>query len=147
MALTEELIAYVAMEVDGTTKTRFNDVEIDLAVWKRYSMREAIIHFWPHFAGVKPTMADFEDAAKVLELGQQLREARLSVELAENAPVGRNIASIFEAVAEEHLVQPTIIYDFLLPSRRSRNKSRTSRTGWNALSSSWLSSWATPLAN
>ena len=114
MALTEELIAYVAMEVNGTTKTRFNDVEIDLAVWKRYSMREAIIHFWPHFAGVKPTMADFEDAAKVLELGQQLREARLSVELAENAPAGKNIASIFEAVAEEHLVQPTIIYDFPL---------------------------------
>ncbi len=30
MDLTEELIKFVAMEVNGTTKTTFNDVEIDL---------------------------------------------------------------------------------------------------------------------
>ena len=29
-------------------------------------------------------------------------------------PVGKTIATIFEAVAEEHLIQPTIIYDFPL---------------------------------
>jgi lysyl-tRNA synthetase class 2 len=28
------------------------------------------------------------------------------------APVGKTIAGIFEAVAEEHLMQPTIIYEF-----------------------------------
>jgi lysyl-tRNA synthetase class 2 len=28
------------------------------------------------------------------------------------APVGKTIAAIFEAVAEEHLMQPTIIYEF-----------------------------------
>jgi lysyl-tRNA synthetase, class II len=28
------------------------------------------------------------------------------------APVGKTIAELFEAVAEEHLVQPTILYDF-----------------------------------
>ena len=29
-----------------------------------------------------------------------------------NEPVGKTIASFFEAVAEEHLTQPTIIYEF-----------------------------------
>ena len=29
-----------------------------------------------------------------------------------NAPTGKTIASLFEAVAEEHLTQPTIIYEF-----------------------------------
>jgi lysyl-tRNA synthetase class 2 len=29
-------------------------------------------------------------------------------------PLGKTIASLFEAVAEEHLIQPTIIYDFPL---------------------------------
>ena len=29
-------------------------------------------------------------------------------------PLGKAIATIFEAVAEEHLIQPTIIYDFPL---------------------------------
>ncbi|MDE3106362.1 MAG: lysine--tRNA ligase, partial [Acidobacteriota bacterium] len=35
MDLTEELIRYVAMEVNGTTKTVFNDVEIDLGKFER----------------------------------------------------------------------------------------------------------------
>ena len=114
MNLTEELIQFVAMEVNGTTVTRFNDVEIDLSQWQRFTMREAILHFWPEAAGVKPSMDAFADAESVLEVGQQLRAAHISVDLDSNAPAGKNIASIFEAVAEEHLVQPTIIYDFPL---------------------------------
>jgi lysyl-tRNA synthetase, class II len=62
MALTKELIAYVAMEVNGTTKTTFNGIEIDLAPekWQQLSMREAIIRFWPkENAGPAPTSLDF----------------------------------------------------------------------------------------
>jgi lysyl-tRNA synthetase class 2 len=47
MTLTEELIAFVAKEVNGTTITNFGGVEIDLGNWKRYSMRDAIIELWP----------------------------------------------------------------------------------------------------
>jgi lysyl-tRNA synthetase class 2 len=55
MQITEELIEFVAREVNGTTVTTFNGVEIDLGKWKRFSMQEAIIEFWPngisqHFA-------------------------------------------------------------------------------------------------
>ncbi|HXE06596.1 MAG TPA: amino acid--tRNA ligase-related protein, partial [Acidobacteriaceae bacterium] len=51
MDLTEELIKFVAMEVNGKLTTNFNDVEIDLGIWRRFSMREAIIEFWPEDAG------------------------------------------------------------------------------------------------
>jgi lysyl-tRNA synthetase class 2 len=47
MDLTEELIAFVAREVNGTTITNFNGVEINLGNWARYSMRNAIIELWP----------------------------------------------------------------------------------------------------
>lgn len=114
MDLTEEVIRFVAMEVNGTTKTTFNDVEIDLGQWQRYSMREAILHFWPEAAGTAPAMEDFSSAANVLRLGQRLREAHISVDLDQSAPAGKNIAAIFESVAEDHLIQPTIIYDFPL---------------------------------
>jgi lysyl-tRNA synthetase class 2 len=48
MDLTEELTAFVAQEVNGTTVTNFNGIEIDLGKWQRFSMREAVIEFWPN---------------------------------------------------------------------------------------------------
>jgi lysyl-tRNA synthetase class 2 len=59
MDLTEELVKFVAMEVNGTTKTTFNGVEIDLGTWQKFSMREAIIKFWPGGSAPKPSMSDF----------------------------------------------------------------------------------------
>ncbi len=49
MDLTQELIAFVAMEVNGTTETWFNSTLIDLApqAWTKLSMREAIIRWFP----------------------------------------------------------------------------------------------------
>ncbi len=47
MKLSEELIKFVAMEVNGTTITHFNGNEIDLGKWTKLSMREAIIKWWP----------------------------------------------------------------------------------------------------
>jgi lysyl-tRNA synthetase class 2 len=47
MQITEEMIAFVALEVNGTTITNFNGVEIDLGEWKRFSMVDAIIDLWP----------------------------------------------------------------------------------------------------
>jgi lysyl-tRNA synthetase class 2 len=49
MDLTVELVKFVALEVNGTTETRFNGHTIDLGNWKRYSMREAIVKFWPPY--------------------------------------------------------------------------------------------------
>jgi lysyl-tRNA synthetase, class II len=112
MDLTEALIIQVAMEVNGTTLTNFGGEEIDLAKWRKFSMREAILHFWPDEAGAKPEMADFASDEKVIAMAQQLRAAKVGVDVKPGEPRGKSIASIFEAVAEDHLIQPTIIYDF-----------------------------------
>ena len=63
MDLTEELVKHVAMEVNGTLLTTFNDVEIDLGKWQKLSMREAIIKYFElgEF-GISPT---FDDLASV----------------------------------------------------------------------------------
>jgi lysyl-tRNA synthetase class 2 len=142
MDLTEELIKFVAMEVNGKLITNFNDVEIDLGNWRRFSMREAIVEFWPENLPARPTLADFDteenfnkwlatfakeaENIKVpstgtdeeLERPRQLLAMKLQILLpsAGDQPwtVGRHIAHIFETVAEEHLIQPTIIYDFPL---------------------------------
>ncbi len=57
MKLTKELIAQVAIDVNGTTVTTFNDVEIDLAPekWQQLSMRDAIIKFCKEVMGVAPS--------------------------------------------------------------------------------------------
>jgi lysyl-tRNA synthetase class 2 len=114
MQLTEELIVYVAKEVNGTTVTQFNGDEIDLAKWKRFSMREAITEFWPEAAGMKPVMTEFGSDESVIGLVEKLRAAKVHIEYKPGEPRGKTIATIFEVVAEDHLIQPTIIYDFPL---------------------------------
>jgi lysyl-tRNA synthetase class 2 len=61
MDLTEELIKFVAMEVNGTTVTEFNGSTIDLGKWERLTMVEAIIKFWPSELGVKPELTSFDN--------------------------------------------------------------------------------------
>ena len=60
MQITEDLVAFVAKEVNGTTVTNFNGAEIDLSKWTRLTMREAIREYWPEEAGTKPASAEFE---------------------------------------------------------------------------------------
>jgi len=114
MQLTEELITFVANEVNGTTLTTFNGIEIDLSKWHRFSMREAIIHFWPSDAGAAPSPEVFSSSADISRYVLALRHGGHPLPYQESEPLGKTIATIFETVAEEHLIQPTIIYDFPL---------------------------------
>jgi lysyl-tRNA synthetase class 2 len=61
MDLTEELIAFVAKEVNGTTVTEFDGDTLDLGKWDRLTMIEAIQKHWPPYFGEKPTSEDFDD--------------------------------------------------------------------------------------
>ena len=112
MQLTIDLLQFVAMEVNGTTKTTFNEVELDFANIQKLTMREAIIKFWPEKAGERPQMSDFASQDKLAETVQRLRAAGHHLDSKAGEPTGKTIASIFESVAEEHLLQPTIIYEF-----------------------------------
>jgi len=139
MALTQELITYVAKEVNGTTKTTFNDVEIDLANWTKLSMREAIIKFWPKEFELKPTMEIFESRASLEKFLKEVEFAEFHMRdgvpfktneegrafgnawratvaelVKRESNYGKAIATLFEGLAEQHLVSPTIIYDFPL---------------------------------
>src|SRR5271154_6814877 len=63
MDLTEEIVKFVAMEVNESTIATFGGLEIDLAKWTKLSMREAIAKWWPEAAGTRPVMEDFQSDA------------------------------------------------------------------------------------
>jgi lysyl-tRNA synthetase class 2 len=125
MSLTEELLEHAAREVTGGTVVSYDDkqVDFDRANWQRLTMREAIIKFWPEAAGGKPQMSDFGSGERVAALVKRFNAVHEHMPYDPSAPVGRTIADLFEAVAEEHLVQPTSIYEFpVAVSPLSKNK-------------------------
>ncbi|HEY6350065.1 MAG TPA: lysine--tRNA ligase [Candidatus Angelobacter sp.] len=124
MTLTEEMLAQAARDVNGTTKAAYNGHEIDFANWQRLSMREAIIRYWPEAAAPRPEISDFATHESVEKLVQRFN-ARHSPHMPYDPddPPGKTIAAMFEAAAEEHLIQPTILYDFPVAiSPLSKNK-------------------------
>jgi lysyl-tRNA synthetase class 2 len=129
MDLTEEMLAQVARDVNGSTKVRFEDQEIDFAKWQRLTMREAIIKYWPDSAAPPPAMPEFSDSAALQAVVQRLNAARgrETVPPSErlngvgtehfdrvefDPDLGKTVVTLFEAVAEKQLVQPTFIRDF-----------------------------------
>ncbi|SDF10890.1 lysyl-tRNA synthetase, class II [Terriglobus roseus] len=141
MNLTEEIVTFVANEVNGTTVVDFplpkgpragEMVQIDLGKWTRLSMREAIVKYWPAEATPAIQNIDLDNAARFLYFVENVQfpsDATLDTQKLKNlrhaiaesktvsvsgGNIGKHIAAIFEAVAEEHLVQPHIIYDFPL---------------------------------
>ena len=122
MDTTQGSIEQAVKDVTGGTVTQWtikegeNEVvhEIDWSNWRRMTMREAISKFWPEKAGTAPTREDFASHESVKALVMRARGAGVDLAYDPAEPVGRTIASLFEAVAEEHLVQPTVIYEFPL---------------------------------
>jgi lysyl-tRNA synthetase class 2 len=114
MDLTQRLIEQAAIDVNGGTKSKWGEHEIDWAGanWQRMSMREAIIHYWPETSGGKPLMSDFASQASVQALVHRFNTGHSHFAYDPNEPFGKTIANLFGAAAEEHLLQPTIIYDF-----------------------------------
>ena len=108
----------------ASTVSSWRDREIDWSKWQRLSMREAIIQYWPEAAGAKPEMSDFASAESVEAwCSASMRRTRRTCHTIPAAPAGKTIADMFETVAEPHLFQPTIIYDFPVAiSPLSKNK-------------------------
>lgn len=122
MDLTEELITRIAKKVCGTTLVKYGEHEVDFTRWQRLSMRESVCKYWPASAAPAPTLDDFKkpggaraildrynawartNGKEVVRLGKEVAASR--------DPDGHVTGYLFEAVAEEHLIQPTFIYDF-----------------------------------
>ena len=112
MNITQEVITEAAKAVNGTTKSKWGDQDIDWSQWQRLTMREAIIQYWPEAAGAKPEMHNFTSAEGVRRLVESFNKIHAHMAYDPKEPTGKTIAALFEAVAEEHLTQPTIIYEF-----------------------------------
>jgi lysyl-tRNA synthetase, class II len=115
MDLTQNLIRQAAIDVTGGMKTKWGEQgEIDWSEgnWRRLTMREAIVRYWPESAGAKPTMADFVSNDSVKALVQRFNSGHSHMAYDPSEPAGKTIAALFEVVAGEHLTQPTIVYEF-----------------------------------
>ncbi|RDW15327.1 lysine--tRNA ligase [Oceanobacillus arenosus] len=100
MELTENLVAYIAKEVLGSTKIIYGEYEIDLEPkWTRLHMVDAVkeqtgVDFWQQ-------MSD-EDARKLAK--------DHGIEIKDTMSFGHVVNEFFEQKVEETLIQPTFIY-------------------------------------
>jgi lysyl-tRNA synthetase, class II len=121
MNVTQEVITEAAKAVNGTTKSKWTVKEgdkevvheLDWSNWQRMTMREAIVKFWPEASEPKPEMGEFGGREAVRVLVERYHAGdNPHIPYDPKEPAGKTIATLFEAVAEKHLTQPTIIYEF-----------------------------------
>jgi lysyl-tRNA synthetase class 2 len=117
MDMNEQLFALLAKKITGSTTVKYGDAELDFSKMQRLSMREAIVKYWPTGAGEAPT-------SEKLALPGGAQEATNRYNLwakGAGAPYaaakgtlkdGEWTGVLFETMAEDKLVQPTILYDF-----------------------------------
>ena len=117
MKLNEELLVQLATRITGSTVVKYGEVELDFGKIVRLSMREAIVKYWPHGAGAAPCATDFA----VPGAARTITERYNSWAKTAHAPYAatKDISSdgewtglLFETIAEDKLIQPTILYDF-----------------------------------
>ena len=103
MELIEDLYRTVARNVCGSAKIIYQGTEIDMeSPWKRMTMTEAVKEYCG--ADYYAWQSDEEARAEAKKLGVQLEDPA--------ATKGLVLAALFDAFVEEHLVQPTFIYDY-----------------------------------
>lgn len=103
MELIEDLYRTVARNVCGSAKVMYQGTEIDMeSPWKRMTMTEAVREYCG--ADYYSWKSDEDARAEAKKLGVQLEDPA--------ATKGLVLAALFDAFVEEHLVQPTFIYDY-----------------------------------
>jgi lysyl-tRNA synthetase class 2 len=117
MEMNEELFALLAKNITGSTTVKYGERELDFGKLQRLSMREAIVKYWPIEAGVAPTMAELAapggpKAATKRYYDWAARAGVAGFSTSGEFSDGEWTGMLFEAVAEEKLIQPTILYDF-----------------------------------
>ena len=117
MDLNEQLFAQIAHAITGSPKVKYGEVELDFGNMQRLTMREAIVKHWPAAAGAAPTLEELAASG-----GAQRATGRYNEwAKANHAPYaaakgkladGEWTGLLFETIAENKLIQPTILYDF-----------------------------------
>ena len=101
MDISQQMFCYIADTVLGTRKLTYGDVEVDLDNWSRLTMLEAV----KQYTGVDFTNMNDEEAVQAAE--------KLGAPCEKNKQTwGYALYEVFDRLVEEHLVQPTFIYDY-----------------------------------
>ncbi len=117
MELNEELFALLAMSITGSTLVKYGEHELDFSKMQRLSMREAIVKYWPTGAGAAPTEVELAapggPRAAVERYNAWAKTAGAPYAASKGVlKDGEWTGLLFETMAEDKLVQPTILYDF-----------------------------------
>jgi len=100
MDLTEELFCHIAMEIKGSLKFEYGDVEIDLTrPWKRMEISECL----------RDKLGD-----EILSDDKKLFDKADSMGIDHKEIRGKAITEMFEVLFEDKLVNPTFVYGFPL---------------------------------
>ena len=103
MEISEHLISTACMAVNGTLQIKFGEHKLDLTPpFARMTMLEAI----EKYAGIDFSIIEDDMAA------QTVAEEKGIAELADGKTRGEIINLFFEEFCEDHLIQPTFIYDY-----------------------------------
>src|ERR1700687_5167787 len=117
MDMNEQLFALLAKNISGSTTVRYGGAELDFSKMQRLSMREAIAKYWPAAAGEAPTCEKLaapggsEEATRRYNLWAKGAGAPYAAAKG-TLKDGEWTGLLFETMAEDKLVQPTILYDF-----------------------------------
>ncbi len=102
MDLIEALFQFVAMRACGTTSLTYQEQPVELGGrWARMTMAEAV----KKYSGL-----DYESWTSDEDAREKLAQAGYTVE--KTLSRGDCLNLLFEATVEEHLIQPTFIYDY-----------------------------------
>jgi lysyl-tRNA synthetase class 2 len=108
MALTEEMLAFVAEKAAGTTEVAFGEHRISFAApFRRLSLREGARAAASKKLGREIAGDDLRSRDRAAALAKELH-----VEITPSMGAGKITAEIFETLCEDDLVQPTFVYDF-----------------------------------
>ncbi len=94
---SEVLLSQAAIAATGGTKVEYEGQCLDFGHLEKYTMREAIVHFWE--GDNRPTMDDVANPEWLIHNSGK-----------PNA--GEALTEIFERQVEAKLIQPTVIYDY-----------------------------------
>jgi lysyl-tRNA synthetase class 2 len=97
MQLSAELFRQVAIDATGSPRITYQGHAIDLSNFRKLSMRESVIEFWPH--PQKPSLDNVKDPEWLRRHSKEPTPATALIHL-------------FEQHVEDNLLDATIIYDF-----------------------------------
>src|SRR5437879_405890 len=117
MEMNEQLFAELAKKITGSTVVRHGEVDLNFGKFERLSMREAILKYWPADAGGVPTMEELRapGGPRAVTDRYNLWAKKTGAPYAASKGTlsdGEWTGLLFETIAEDNLVQPTILYDF-----------------------------------